>query len=944
MPGGAVLEREAELARLQAAVARARSGHGSLLVVEGPAGIGKSALLDATRAVAHAQGVRLLRARGGELERDFPFGVVRQLFEPALAEAGAAERADLLQGPAATAGRLLGLPGAPGGEAQLAAPDASFAVLHGLYWLSANLAARRPLALVVDDAHWADAPSLRFLAFLLPRLEELPLALVVATRPEAEGASGPLLALLLADPLAGVVRPAPLSTGAVAQLVRDGLGREPAAAFAAACRRVTGGVPFLVRELVAALHDEGIAPTAQAAESLDTFGGRTIGRALVLRLRRLPAEAARLAEALAVLETAELSQAADLAGLDRASALAAAEALTEAGILGPQRPLAFVHPIVRAAILAQVPAATRVAAHRRAAELLTARAESVERVAEHLLATEPTGDAWTAQRLAEAAAVAARRGAPESAASYLRRVLAEPPAPDARPRVLLDLGVAEATAGQPEGEEHLRQALVAAEDDDIRLDAALVLAHVLGRAERSGPAIEVLDAATTTLADGRGRARVLLDSMATGAGMLDAATAPGMAPRLRAMRRAAEHAGAPREVLAVAALVAVHANEPAPTAVAFAQRALTAGPRIVPEPTDLPWFAQATLALVWADAHDEARVPLDAGVAESRRTGDPTLFAMSLSQRAWLLLRRGDLQGAEGDARAVLDAAELASPALYRRLAAAILVNASIERGELEQAQTVLDATGLDEAARTHNAAVLRLARGRLRLAQGHPREGLADALAAGEIALATGSTCPGHLAWRSTAALAHAALDQREAGLALALEEVELARAFQGERTLGVALRAAGGVAGASEGEALLREAVACLERAGVVLERARALAELAVALRGPRRRTEARALLREALDVAHHAGAAPLADLAERELRATGARPRRAALAGVEALTASERRVAELAADGLTNREIAQALFVTARTVEGHLTRVFAKLELHSREELPGVLRATG
>ena len=203
-----VLERDAELARIEAAVARAQDGHGSLLVVEGPAGIGKSALIGAARVVSDAAGARTLRARGGELERDFAFGVVRQLLEPALAEAPTRARDDLLQGPAGVAGRLLGLPGAGSEGHEVAAPDASFTVLHGLYWLCANLSADRPLVLTVDDAHWADAPSLRFLAFLLPRLEELSLALVVATRPEAESAAAPLLALLLADPLARVLRPA----------------------------------------------------------------------------------------------------------------------------------------------------------------------------------------------------------------------------------------------------------------------------------------------------------------------------------------------------------------------------------------------------------------------------------------------------------------------------------------------------------------------------------------------------------------------------------------------------------------------------------------------------------------------------------------------------------------------------------------------------------------
>src|SRR5262249_43967718 len=157
-------------------------------VIEGPAGIGKTAVLAAARAAADAQNLRTLRSRGAELEREFAFGVVRQLFEPYLAEASPEERADVLQGAAGIAADLLGLPGAAGGALE-PTPDPSFAVLHGLYWLCANVAAQRPLCLLVDDAHWADAPSLRFLAFLIPRLEELHAALVVASRPHEAGAA-----------------------------------------------------------------------------------------------------------------------------------------------------------------------------------------------------------------------------------------------------------------------------------------------------------------------------------------------------------------------------------------------------------------------------------------------------------------------------------------------------------------------------------------------------------------------------------------------------------------------------------------------------------------------------------------------------------------------------------------------------------------------------------
>ena len=160
--------------------------------------------------------------------------------------------------------------------------------------------------------------------------------------------------------------------------------------------------------------------------------------------------------------------------------------------------------------------------------------------------------------------------------------------------------------------------------------------------------------------------------------------------------------------------------------------------------------------------------------------------------------------------------------------------------------------------------------------------------------------------------------------------------------RALGVALRTAGLVDGGPRGEALLREAIEMLAGPDTRLEHARALADLGALLRRGNRRAEARQLLRQAVDTAHHLGAEALALRAETELRATGARPRRVLLTGLEALTASERRIAELAAEGHTNREIAQTLFVTARTVEGHLTHVFYKLDVKARTALPAALAA--
>jgi DNA-binding CsgD family transcriptional regulator len=198
----------------------------------------------------------------------------------------------------------------------------------------------------------------------------------------------------------------------------------------------------------------------------------------------------------------------------------------------------------------------------------------------------------------------------------------------------------------------------------------------------------------------------------------------------------------------------------------------------------------------------------------------------------------------------------------------------------------------------------------------------------------------PAVLAWRSHLALALLGLDQRDEALELAREEVELARAWGAPRPIGVALRARGLAEGGDEGIETLRESVAVLEGSTARLELARSLVELGAALRRANQRSDARELLRQGLDLAVRTGALPLVVRAEQELSATGARPRRLLLSGVESLTASERRVAGFAADGLSNKDIAQALFVTTKTVEVHLSNVYRKLGIGSRSELPQAL----
>jgi DNA-binding CsgD family transcriptional regulator len=950
-PPRPLFERQQELGWIESAMSEATLGQGRFVVVEGPAGIGKTALLAAARVAAADQGMRVLRSRGAELEREFAFGVVRQLFEPALAEVSELERAELLQGGAAAAAALLDLPGAPtasGGPVN--SIDPSFAILHGLYWLCANLAAAGAICLVVDDAHWADAPSLRYLAFLVTRLEDLNIALVLATRPREPGTEAALLAALTTDPFAEVIRLPPLTGAAVAQLLEAELEQIPDAVFVEACLRATRGTPFLLRALVGAHVEETIAPTAEAAREVERIGAQTVSRSIRLRLGRLPDQAARLARALAILEHSDLLQAAQLAGLDDVEADDAAELLTVAGILEPGRPLTFVHPIVRSALYADLTGVERARGHRRAARLLDDKPGARERVAKHLLVSEPAADGWVVERLVEAARAAGKQGAPVSEAVLLRRALIEPATPDTRPGLLLDLGMAEASAGLDGWDEHL-QAAVDASAGAGAAEAAMVLAHVLSRAQRFAAAVGVLDRASSALNGRHSELGLRLVAASVVPGINDPATAATAGLRAAELRaRAAADPGSPPEVLAVAAFTSVLTNEPAEVGAGLATRALSAGGAPGAGSASRPWlsfaawFSPTTLALLWAERYAQLRPLLDDSITQARLTGDSSRLAMGLANRAWLALRRGDPGAAEADAGTALGSVELPAPPAYRVLNGALLVESLVEQGRLDAAVEALAPLHSEVERGSLVAAALRFARGRLLVAEGRTAEGLADFLAVGALLTRALVTCPSYLPWRSEAALAQLALGDHESASRYAEEELELARTFGAPRALGVALRAVGVVTGGDRGERLLRESLDAFERGDARLERARALTALGAMLRRRNRRTEAQQLLREALDIAHRSGAGALAGYAETELRATGARPRRVVLTGLDSLTASERRIAELAGQGRTNREIAQLLFVTARTVEGHLTSVFRKLRIKSRDELAALLDGGG
>jgi DNA-binding CsgD family transcriptional regulator len=938
----ALLERDAALERIDQRLRDAIAGVGSLLVLEGPAGIGKTRLVVAAGRRGRELGLQVLSARGSELERDFAYGVVRQLFEAPVVAASPPERAELLAGAAGRAGALFGIAG-PRDDAANALLDPSFAIVHGLYWLCANLGRRSPLLLCVDDAHWADQASLRFLSFLGRRVEELPVAVVVAARPAESHDGAPLLAALTADPSAEVVVLAPLSERAVAELVRLGLGPGVESVFASACHEVTGGVPFLVQELVRTIAEEGIEPTAAAASRVAALAPRTVSQSVVQRLGRLSSAARELARAAAVLGEADLRLAAGLADLDPRAAPTAADELAAAGILEQGRPLRFVHPIVRAAVEADLPSGERAGLHAAAARRLASEGATADRIAAHLLATDPAADEWVVDSLRAAARTAIVNGAPDSAAAYLRRALAEGPPQALRPDILLDLGFAESYAGHPQAAAHLEAALDAAADATAQVSITLALGRMLQIEGRMRESLEVFDRTRARLSSDR-RAVLTLEGAAVGAAHVDAETADEAAPRIAELRRLVdEDADVPSSLFGPLATAALMANEPADTVARLALRALEGAPKLLPEAVDRPpFFYHACIALTFAERHGEVLPRFDEAISDARRLGSlPHVLGLSC-YRALVHLRIGNLADAEADARIALETGPRL-PGVHAALALAVLLETLAERAELDAAEAADRRYPLIQQFPTMiQVAWLLAARGRLRLAQLRPAAALEELLAAGDLFTRLRSLSP-TIPWRSDAALAQLALDARAEATALAADELTLAQAYRGPRTLGVALRAAGLVEGGTRGIELLRDAARVLGRSGARLEHARALADLGAALRRAGQRADSREVLRTALDLAHRCGALALTERTRIELIAAGGRPRRLILSGLDSLTPSERRVTQLAAAGLSNRDIAQDLFITTRTVEGHLTHAYQKLAITSREQLPAALETS-
>ncbi|MEA2188747.1 MAG: hypothetical protein QOK16_3758 [Solirubrobacteraceae bacterium] len=936
--GAVLVEREHELEQIRAAITDLRAGRGCLVFLEAPAGHGKTVLLRALRGDAARAGARVLTAIAAELERDFAFGVARQLFEPELREADERRRARLFRDAAGLARPALMAGSATASastSASASASDASHPRLHGLFWLAANLAEEQPLLIVVDDVHWADAPSLRFLDMLARRVEDIAVVLAVAARPSEPGADEQTLASLTATPAARLLRPGALSRAAVGRLVRARLGEQAQDAFVDACFDVTAGNPLLVAELLADLARTGSDGGADDADHVRATVPRNVSRAVVARLRRLSPAALALARALAVLgDGSDVFRVAALAGISQSEALREHAGLARIGLLDPDV-LGFVHPLVRTAVAADLVGGERSPWHARAARLIAADGARAEEVAMHLLQTSPAGDAWSARALADAGRRARGDGAPDVAQRLLRRALAEPPSGDERAAVLLELGLAEAATGSEDTLCHLEQA-AATGAAHLTAEAERARAGVLFLSDRPREALTALERAAT-LVQGEDPET----AAAVGDELLYARHYTGLplAEQVALLQRAA---GDGRTVaLAHLALVEALRGAPAATVVELAGRALADGELIRTHVDRQPPY-HAIQALILVEAAAEARAAIDLAADAARRSGSRYAAACVAGVRTHWEHGYGDLRRAEDEARLGIEVfRSIAGPGGGDDAGLLALADALLDRGRIGDAELALAELPAEWGRGARNRWLRGASiRARLRFVQGRAEEAVPELLAHLHDDQARGRAITARDRIRATLVAALATLGRNADALAVADEQLAIARR-RGLPTAEARLLVARAHAlPPADRVPALQEAVAVARRSPSRVVRAEALSELGAARRRAGERVTARGALREARELAHACGATGLEARAHEELLIAGARPQRVALSGIDALTAAERRVADFAARGLRNRDIAEALFVTIKTVEVHLGHTYAKLGIRGRSQLSDAL----
>jgi len=913
------------LAALEEQLKAAVAGTGSFSAVLGPAGIGKSSLLAATVEIARQLGLEVFQARGTELERSFGFGVMRQLFDSTVRTADTACREVIGRG---AAERAVNLIAGYDDTDRTPTPDALLSMTNAIYWLIANLSDRAPLLLIVDDLHWADNESMAALEFLRSRVHELPVAVVIASRPDHDETASRLLESTPSFELG------PLSQIAVEQMIRESLG-DPDDAFTEAATEVSGGNPFYLSELISELADDDTAPVESAAERVHTSGPVAVGRSVVSRLSRLSPNARAVTRAVLVLggqaATIHLAQ---FAEIDLETLRRAATELISADILGTGGTHDFAHPIIRSALSDVADGHELADGHARAVTLLETSGADPEVLAAHIMASPAAADPETVRRLRQAAQVAIARGAPGAAVTYLQRATEEPPGLAQKAEVLLELGTAQMLLQDPACFFHLMEARELFPPGPLKAEAGLAVARCLAFAGEvslavaEGAKAKGLDRETDLFLDALSMAASM-----TGRGDIGIAeivarseTLPGTTPGERA-------------ALALTAFIKTKSSRPLDEISPIIERVIANGGVTL---MAADGFSPSCLlaCLRFAGQHRRSATLCTQLIQEAERRGSLFFRAQYSAIRAGALFRLGRLVDAAADARFALEAAGAMDVTLP--IAQMTLIESLIALGRLDEAQeavALLPPPGDREDLAMRASA--EWTHGHLRVELGDVDGGIASMQESGRLIDEVGAVNPTIIPWRIFLVEELARKGNLRESEEVALTALADARRHGCRWTTGALLRGLA-MSRREESVSLLTEAIKLLDDGESPFALAQALVDLGSEHRRRGQRRQAREPLTRGLQLAQECGAVPLAARAELELQACGASPRATVRVGRDSLTPSEWRVAQLAANGEGNREIAQSLFVTEKTVEKHLGNSYRKLGITKRSQLAPLMHS--
>lgn len=936
--GPALVGRTHEITSVKDRIETACSGARQIVLVQGPPGIGKTSLLRAALDSSELTGATVLRAWCHEISADTPYGVVRELVKPLGLTSSDAAHASVLHSGARWALPAL-LPRAD--DVAPHDPSHTYALMHGLYWLAVNLMTDGPLVLVIDDVHWSDERSMHWLGYLLGRTEGMPLCVALTVRTPVVRALPALLGDILTGDDGLVLTLRPLDEQDVEAVVETGFGRTPSERFLSACHELSGGNPLLLSRLLGGVHRRGLHPDDDALPVLAEVGQDVVASSVLGWVATQPEHVRRVVQAVAVLESTDADLVAALSRVPVRTVESVLKSSRRNDILSSDVD-GFSHDLVRTSLIDDLRPEEHERLRDRAARLLSDAGCPAEEVAGQLLPRSRLREPWMRTVLSDAANDASRRGAPEAALRYLSLLLGVTP-DDVGLRVRLAVLLAQTDPATALN--HLRNALDLTTDVRSRARIAVRFGMTALAVQQSPRAVAVLgsalDALRAEIGEQCGPAdhELLTHVQSTFliSGLDEKSTVCEVHERVSTMTEPAGNTPAERQLLAMMAVAGTMRGESPSVAVRRANHAL-----LLDDDALGGWSMIASaFVLDIADQVPAALRAVDRAITQSRAQAAAWNYCLALSGRSILLNDLGDFNECGADAQLALEVAEHEARCFDVVQPVVGLAVPLVHCGEAARAEALLDGitrSRLDDfVVENHYVA---MARALVRAHLGDTEGALDHLRRCGRSLAEAGITNPLFVPWWAEAALLLADSGRATEAVELVEHGEHLTKSWDVPRARGLALMTRAVVGVGTAAVELLEEAVRVLEGSSARYDHQRAEHLLGRELLRHGDERTAREHLRRAVDLATRCGSTTAAAQSRDLLVKAGGRMRQVPGSRVDALTGSERRVAVMAGDGQTNRDIAEALFVTPRTVEQHLTSVYRKLGINGRGELLAVL----